>query len=90
MVESHNIRAGVEEMNGMETMEIHLLERALMAACIIAAVAVVWWGFKIMAAWSKTPDRASLRRRVVKKTPSAASNTEKPKFYWRGFTSDSC
>ncbi len=31
-------------------MEIHVLERALMAACIIAAVAVVWWGFKIMAA----------------------------------------
>jgi hypothetical protein len=41
-------RGGVED--GMETMEIHVLERALMAACIIAAVAVVWWGFKIMAA----------------------------------------
>jgi hypothetical protein len=34
----------------METMKIHVLERALTAACIIAAIAVVWWGFKIMAA----------------------------------------
>jgi hypothetical protein len=36
--------------NGMETMKVHVLERALTAACIIAAIAVVWWGFKIMAA----------------------------------------
>jgi hypothetical protein len=35
----------------METMKIHVLERALTAACIIAAIAVVWWGFKILAAW---------------------------------------
>jgi hypothetical protein len=35
--------------NGMETMEIHVLERALTAACIVAVIAVVWWGFKIMA-----------------------------------------
>jgi hypothetical protein len=34
----------------METMEIHVLERALTAACIVAVIAVVWWGFKIMAA----------------------------------------
>jgi hypothetical protein len=49
IVESHNMRAGVEEMNGMQNMELHVLERALTAACIIAAIAVVWWGFKIMA-----------------------------------------
>jgi hypothetical protein len=34
----------------METMKIHVLERALTADCIIAALAVVLWGFKIMAA----------------------------------------
>jgi hypothetical protein len=34
----------------MEIMEIHVLERALTAACIVAVIAVVWWGFKIMAA----------------------------------------
>jgi len=38
------------EENGMETMKIHVLERALTAACIVAAIAVVWWGFKILAA----------------------------------------
>lgn len=42
-------RGGSEE-NGMETMKIHVLERALTAACIVAAIAVVWWGFKILAA----------------------------------------
>jgi hypothetical protein len=31
-------------------MELHVLERALTVACIVAAIAVVWWGFKIMAA----------------------------------------
>ena len=31
-------------------MKIHVLERALTAACIIAALAVVLWGVKIMAA----------------------------------------
>jgi len=41
---------GVSEENGMETMKIHVLERALTAACIVAAIAVVWWGFKILAA----------------------------------------
>jgi hypothetical protein len=35
----------------MEAMKIHVLERALTAACIVAAIAVVWWGFKILAAW---------------------------------------
>jgi hypothetical protein len=34
----------------METMKIHFLEHALMAACILTAIAVVWWGFKIVAA----------------------------------------
>jgi hypothetical protein len=34
----------------MEIMEIHVIERALTAACIIAAIAVVWWGFKIVVA----------------------------------------
>jgi hypothetical protein len=38
----------------METMKVHVLERALTAACIIAAIAVVLWGFKIMAAWTST------------------------------------
>jgi len=42
------VRGGEE--NGMETMKIHDLERALTAACIVAAIAVVWWGFKILAA----------------------------------------
>jgi hypothetical protein len=41
---------GSSEENGMETMKIHVLERALTAACIVAAIAVVWWGFKILAA----------------------------------------
>ena len=31
-------------------MKVHVLERALTTAYIIAAIAVVWWGFKIMAA----------------------------------------
>ncbi len=31
-------------------MKIHVLERALMAACIVTAIAFVWWGFKILAA----------------------------------------
>ena len=35
---------------GMETMKIHVLERALTAACIVAAIAVVWWGIKILSA----------------------------------------
>jgi hypothetical protein len=48
-VESHTFRRGGKE-NGMETMKIHVLERALTAACIVAAIAVVWWGFKILAA----------------------------------------
>jgi hypothetical protein len=39
---------GVDD--GMETMKIHALESALTAACIVAAIAVVWWGFKILAA----------------------------------------
>lgn len=41
-------RGGVE--NGMETMKVHVLERALTAACVVAAIAVVWWGVKILAA----------------------------------------
>jgi hypothetical protein len=41
---------GGRRRNGMETMEIHVLERALTAACIIATIAVVWWGFKILVA----------------------------------------
>ena len=47
---NHIAFARGSEENGMETMKIHVLERALTAACIIAAIAVVWWGFKIMAA----------------------------------------
>jgi len=35
--------------DGMETMKIHALESALTVACIVAAIAVVWWGFKILA-----------------------------------------
>jgi hypothetical protein len=38
------------EENGMETMKIHVLERALTVACVVAAIAVIWWGFKILAA----------------------------------------
>jgi hypothetical protein len=34
----------------METMKIHVLERALTAACIVAAIAVVWWSIKILSA----------------------------------------
>jgi len=40
---------GSEEI-GMETMKVHVLERALTAACVVAAIAVIWWGFKILAA----------------------------------------
>jgi len=47
---NHIPSAGGSEENGMETMKIHVLERALTAACIVAAIAVVWWGFKILAA----------------------------------------
>jgi hypothetical protein len=38
------------EEDGMETMKVHVLERALTAACVVAAIAVIWWGFKILAA----------------------------------------
>jgi hypothetical protein len=31
-------------------MRLSALENALLAACIVAAVAVVWWGIKILAA----------------------------------------
>jgi len=31
-------------------MKIHVLERALTAACVVAAIAVVWWGIKILSA----------------------------------------
>jgi hypothetical protein len=34
----------------METMKIHVLERALTAACVVAAIAVVWWSIKILSA----------------------------------------
>jgi hypothetical protein len=47
---NHIASARGGDENGMETMKVHVLERALTAACIIAAIAVVWWGFKIMAA----------------------------------------
>ena len=47
---NHIPSARGSEENGMEAMKIHVLERALTAACIIAAIAVVWWGFKILAA----------------------------------------
>ncbi len=47
---NHIASARGSDENGMETMKVHVLERALTAACIIAAIAVVWWGFKIMAA----------------------------------------
>ena len=50
MLWNHIPSAWGSEENGMETMKIHVLERALTAACIIAAIAVVWWGFKILAA----------------------------------------
>ena len=30
-------------------MKVHVLERALTAACIIAAITVVWWGSKLAA-----------------------------------------
>jgi hypothetical protein len=49
-MESHTLPGGVAKKNGMEAMKIHFLERALTAACIIAAITVVWWGFKILAA----------------------------------------
>lgn len=48
-MESHTFWQGGEE-DGMETMKIHVLESALTAACVVAAIAVVWWGFKILAA----------------------------------------
>ncbi len=38
------------EEDGMETMKVHVLERALTAACVVAALAVILWGFKILAA----------------------------------------
>jgi hypothetical protein len=47
---NHIAFARGSDENGMETMKIHVLERALTAACIIAALAVVLWGVKIMAA----------------------------------------
>lgn len=47
---NHIPSARGSEENGMEAMKIHVLERALTAACIVAAIAVVWWGFKILAA----------------------------------------
>ena len=47
---NHIASARGSEENGMETMKIHVLERALTAACIVAAIAVVWWGVKILAA----------------------------------------
>ena len=50
MLWNHIPSARGSEENGMEAMKIHVLERALTAACIIAAIAVVWWGFKILAA----------------------------------------
>ena len=50
MVESHSFSRGVVNKNGMEIMKVHVLERALTAACIVAAIAVVWWGLKILAA----------------------------------------
>jgi hypothetical protein len=50
MLWNHISSAWGSEENGMETMKIHVLERALTAACIVAAIAVVWWGFKILAA----------------------------------------
>jgi hypothetical protein len=31
-------------------MKVHVLERALTAACVVAALAVILWGFKILAA----------------------------------------
>ena len=31
-------------------MKIHVLERALTFACIVAAIAVVWWSIKILTA----------------------------------------
>jgi len=34
-------------------MKVHVLERALTAACVVAAIAVIWWGFKILAAWRR-------------------------------------
>ena len=34
----------------MEMMKIHALERALTFACIVAAIAVVWWSIKILTA----------------------------------------
>jgi hypothetical protein len=30
-------------------MRLSALENALLAACVVAAVAVVWWGIKILA-----------------------------------------
>jgi len=47
---TYPLRGVVGVENGMDTMEIHVLERALTAACIVAVIAVIWWGFKILAA----------------------------------------
>jgi hypothetical protein len=47
---NHIASARGSEDIGMETMKIHVLERALTAACVVAAIAVVWWGIKILSA----------------------------------------
>jgi hypothetical protein len=48
ILRNHIRSARGSEENGMEMMKIHVLERALTAACIVAAIAVVWWGIKIL------------------------------------------
>jgi len=35
-------------------MKNHLLEIALTAASLISAIVVVWWGIKILVAWTST------------------------------------
>jgi hypothetical protein len=47
---NHIPSARGSEENGMEMMKIHVLERALTFACIVAALAVVLWGIKILTA----------------------------------------
>lgn len=47
---NHIASARGGEENGMETMKIHVLERALTVACVVAAIAVVLWGIKILTA----------------------------------------
>jgi len=47
---NHIRSARGSEENGMEMMKIHVLERALTFACIVAALAVVLWGIKILTA----------------------------------------